>query len=348
MMGVGKFWISPTPVNSILVYVTSGPDNALGENVIKLPMLFALAERFPGAKIAWVPGTSGSFYLQNVLAPLVGGRIAEFITDLDIPTEPWTAIKMRHPILRRHFDLIIDTQRYVARTLFLRRIPHRRFIGDNWRYAWSDRLPPKGVPIRPRLLTDKLLGLVSTAAGERVTAANPIPLDDVWVARAAAMLPAGPVYVGVAPGIGNAASGRGYPVEGYLEVGRMLAERGHTPVFLLGPAERELESSVRETVPSAIIPPLDGVDGGPALTVGLAGRLHSAVASDAGPAHLLAVGGAPMVSLFGPSNPAKRAPFARSITVLRAQDYGSNRVEAIPAAAVIEAIEKQIAIGPAR
>src|SRR5579862_5633840 len=199
MMGIGKFWMSATPVESILVYVTSDADNALGENVFKLPMLFALADAFPAARIAWVPGTSGAFYLQNVLAPLVGGRIHEFITDLAIPTEPWPALRLRHPILRRRFDLIIDTQRYVGRTIFLRRIPHRRFISDNWRYAWSDRLPPKGVPIRPRLLTDKLLGLVATAAGHKVVAPNPIPLADHWIERAAAMLPKGPVYVGVAP-----------------------------------------------------------------------------------------------------------------------------------------------------
>jgi len=348
MIGIGKFWLREKPIESILVYVTSDADNALGENVFKLPMLYALAEQFPQARISWVPGTSGSFYLQNVLAPLVGGRIHEFINDLAIPVEPWPALRTRHPILKRRFDLIIDTQRYVARTMFLHRIPHRRFISDNWRYAWSDRWPPKGVPLRPRLLTDKLLGLVATAAGKKIVAANPIPAPEAWLKRAAEMLPPGPIYVGVAPGIGDPGSGRGYPVEQYMAVARMLAERGRTPVIFLGPAERQLTSMVRDSVPGAIIPDLDGAMGGPALTVALAGHLHAAVASDAGPAHLLAAGGAPMVSLFGPSNPKKRAPFSRAIIVLRAQDHGSNRVEAIPVSAVVDAIERQIPIGPAR
>lgn len=333
---------------SILVYVTSGPDNALGENVFKLPMLYALADAFPEARVSWVPGTSGSFYLQNVLAPLVGGRIHEFITDLWIPVEPWQALRADNPILKRRFDLIIDTQRYVARTLFLRRIPHRRFVSDNWRYAWSDRWPPKDVPIRPRLLSDKLLGLVATAAGKKISAPNPIPVPEAWLKRAAEMLPPGPIYVGVAPGVGNPASGRGYPVEQYLAVGRELAQRGRTPVFFLGPAERALLPTVTDAVPGAVIPDLEGALGGPALTVALAGHLHAAVASDAGAAHLLAAGGAPMVSLFGPSNPLKRAPFSRSIVVLRAQDHGSNWVEAIPVAEVVAALERQIAVGPAR
>jgi ADP-heptose:LPS heptosyltransferase len=348
MIGMGKFWLRATPVESILVYVTSDADNALGENVFKLPMLFALADHFPKARISWVPGTSGSFYLQNVLAPLVGGRIHEFINDLAIPVEPWPALRTRHPILKRRFDLIIDTQRYVARTMFLRRILHRRFISDNWRYAWSDRWPPKGVPLRPRLLTDKLLGLAATAAGQKIVAANPIPVGEAWLKRAVELMPPGPLYVGVAPGIGDPGSGRGYPVEQYLAVARELAKRGRTPVIFLGPAERQLTQTVRDSVPEAMIPDLDGPLGGPTLTVALAGHLHAAVASDAGPAHLLAAGGAPMVSLFGPSNPLKRAPFSRAIIVLRSQDYGSNRVEAIPGDAVVEAIERQIRIGPAR
>src|SRR6266849_10250104 len=102
-------------VRSILVYVTSDVDNALGENVLKLPLLLALEEAFPMARIAWVPGTSGAFYLRDQLAPLVGGRIDEFITDLAIPTDPRAALRLArrqgHPILARHFDLIVDTQR---------------------------------------------------------------------------------------------------------------------------------------------------------------------------------------------------------------------------------------------
>ena len=49
---------------------------------------------FPAARIAWVPGTSGAFYLRDQLAPLVAGRIAEFITDLAVPTDPRAALRL--------------------------------------------------------------------------------------------------------------------------------------------------------------------------------------------------------------------------------------------------------------
>src|SRR5260221_8184787 len=144
-------------VRSILVYVTSDVDNALGENVLKLPLLLALRAAFPGARIAWVPGTSGAFYLRESLAPLVGRHIAEFITDLAIPTDPRAALFAKHPILKRHFDLIVDTQRYFGRTVFLRRIPHGRFISGTWRYLLSNARPPRPLRLRPPRLVDKLL-----------------------------------------------------------------------------------------------------------------------------------------------------------------------------------------------
>jgi hypothetical protein len=55
-----------------------------------------------------------------------------------------------------------------------------------------------------------------------------------------------------------------------------------------------------------------------------------------------------MVSLFGPTRPEKYAPFARALIVIKAQDFAADRMAAIPVAAVAEAVERQVAIGPAR
>ena len=335
-------------VGSILVYVSSGVDDALGENILKLPMLLALAEQFPAARISWVPGTSGFMFLERQLAPLVGGRIHEFITDLAIPVEPWAGLRARHPILARRFDLVIDTQRYLGRTLFLRRIPHRRFVSGTWRYLLSDRRPPRGVALRPPRLVDKLTGLVAAAAGRPVTVANPIPVPPAWRARAAALLPPGRGYVGLAPGMGNKASGKGWPLESFLALARRQVERGRVPVMILGPGEAAWREPVRAALPGALMPELDGGDaGGPTLSVALGGRLAAAVANDSGAGHLLAAGGAPMVSLFGPTRPEKYAPFARALIVVKAQDFGADQMGAIPVDAVADAVERQVAIGPA-
>ena len=338
-------------VGSILVYVTSDADNALGENVLKLPLLLALAEAFPAARISWVPGTSGEFHLRDVLAPVVDGRIAEFITDLAIPTDPRASLRFKHPILGRRFDLVVDTQRYLGRTLFLRRIPHRRFISGTWRYLWSDAPPPAPLPRRPPALVDKLLGLAAAAAGRPVAVDNPIPLPPRFRARAATLLPAGPAYIGLAPGAGNQEKGKCWPLDGFIALARRQVERGCVPVFLLGPEERQWQAPLRAAVPEALFPEQEpapaGAPSGPCLTAALGERLSAAVANCSGAGHLLAVGGAPMVSLYGPTRPEKYAPFARALICLKAQDYGSARIEAIPLDAIAAAVERQMAFGPA-
>lgn len=341
---------------SILVYVTSDVDNALGENVLKLPLLLALDRAFPGARIVWVPGTSGAFYLRDQLAPLVGGRIDEFITDLAIPTDPRAALVMawrhKHPILDRHFDLIVDTQRYLGRTLFLRRIPHRRLISGTWRYVWSNARPPRPLKLRPPRLVDKLLGLAAAASGHPVAVPNPIPLPAPWRARAAELLPAGPIYVGLSPGAGNKETGKCWALDSFVAVARIQVARRRVPVFLIGPEEREWVGPLRAAVPQALFPEQEnataapGGIGGPCLTAALAEHLSAAVANCSGPGHLLAAGGAPMVSLFGPTRPEKYAPFARALICLKAQDYGSERIDAIPLDAVAAAVERQVALGP--
>jgi len=336
-------------VRSILVYVTSDVDNALGENVLKLPLLLTLDAVFPTARIAWVPGTSGAFYLRDQLAPLVDRRVDEFITDLAIPTDPRTALFAKHPILDRHFDLIIDTQRYFGRTLFLRRIPHRRFISGTWRYVLSNARPPHPLPPRPPRLVDKLLGLAAAAAGHPAAVPNPIPLPLAWRARAAELLPAGPSYVGLSPGAGNQGTGKCWPLDSFIAVARSQVQRGRAPVFLLGPEEHEWHGKLRHAVPQALFPEETnrGPIAGPCLVAALGERLSAAVANCSGTGHLLAAGGAPMVSLYGPTRAEKYAPFARSLICLKAQDYGSDRIDAIPLDAVLAAVEREVAIGPA-
>lgn len=339
-------------IRSLLVYITSDDDNALGENVLKLPLLLALERAFPAARISWVPGTSGAFYLREALAPLVAGRIAEFITDLWIPTDPRRSLPLAwrraHPIFERHFDLIVDTQRYLGRTLFLRRVPHRRFISGTWRYFWSKARPPRPLPLRPPLLVDKLLGLAAAAAGRSVAVANPIPLPAALRVRAAEVLPAGPIYVGLAPGAGNKDRGKCWPLDGFIALARRQADRGRVPVFLLGPKEVEWAAPLRAAVPEARFPEQRDASGfgEPCLVAALGERLSAAVANCSGTGHLLAAGGAPMVSLYGPTRPEKYAPFARVVVCLKAQDYGSERIDAIPLDAVEAAVERQVAVGP--
>ena len=58
--------------------------------------------------------------------------------------------------------------------------------------------------------------------------------------------------------------------------------------------------------------------------------------------HLAAAAGTPVVALYGPTDPTRRAPLASRLKVLRAQDHGSTELAAIPASTILQAISQAL------
>ena len=235
------------------------------------------------------------------------------------------ALRRGHPIVGRHFDLIVDTQRYVGRTLFLRRIPHRRFISGTWRYAWSSRAAPP--PVAPAAVAGRQTARPrGRRHGSFDQGAKPDP-DPGSCARGPRAIAAGAGLCRAVAGRRQQGTGKCWPLEAYIAVARRQVERGRVPVFLLGPEETRLDEPARGGAGgvvsrSAARPAARSADR--RLTAALGERLAAAVANCSGAGHLLAAGGAPMVSLFGPTRPEKYAPFSRALICLKAQDYGAD------------------------
>jgi ADP-heptose:LPS heptosyltransferase len=312
--------------DSILVYV--GLD-AVGDGLIKLPFVRALRAAFPQSHISWMAGKGHSVFAGS-LAPLVKGLIDEVLDEAGIGSR-WTELLAR-PMTRR-FDLIIDTQRRLLTSLILRRIPHGRFISAAAGFALSDA-KPKAYQ-RPAAMVAQLLDLVALASGSPCPAPAPLILDAETLARAEHLLPHGPTYVGLAPGAGG--KHKCWPLDRFAQLARDIAERGAVPVVLLGPAEADWAKAM--AVPGALFP-LQAADGPitPMLTIALAARMACAVANDSGTGHMLAAAPIPLVSLFGPTPPEKFAPASPRLRLIRAQDFGTDSMDAIPLDAVATAV----------
>jgi ADP-heptose:LPS heptosyltransferase len=187
-----------------------------------------------------------------------------------------------------------------------------------------------------------LLAEASAGAG-----LQPLTLTNERAIKAAeALLPSGPTYVGFAPGAGGA--GKRWPLERYIALAKAQEARGRTPVFFFGPDEDEDAARAATAVPDALFPEDERTDAytdikGPLLVIALAGRLAAAVANDAGPGHMLAAGGAPLLSLQKDRRKAvKFRPAARKLELLVAEDYGSG-MDALPLDPVTEALERLLA-----
>jgi ADP-heptose:LPS heptosyltransferase len=85
-------------------------------------------------------------------------------------------------------------------------------------------------------------------------------------------------------------------------------------VFFFGPDEAEDAAKAPRggsgrAVPGRTAPTASPNVKGPLLVIALAGRLSAAVANDAGPGHMLAAGGAPLLSLQqDPARPSSSVP----------------------------------------
>jgi len=322
----------PDPLHvpaSILVYV--GLD-AVGDGLIKLPFVRALRSAFPKARITWVAG-KGHTVFADTLGPLVRGLLDEVIDEADIGSHPMELLS--RPLSGRSFDLIIDTQRRGLTTLILRRIRHRRFISATAGYLFSDIRPRERT--RPASMIGQLMQLAEAAAGCPVEANFPLPRDPAIEAEAERLLPAGPRYVGLAPGAGG--RWKCWPLERYIALAAGL--RDAVPVFLLGPAEAEdWAATIRAALPHALLPLQQASQLTPMLTIALGRRLAAAVANDSGTGHMLGAADIPLVSLFGPTPANKFAPLTRRAAILRAQDFGGEAMEAIPREAVEKALSQ--------
>jgi ADP-heptose:LPS heptosyltransferase len=314
-------------VSTILVYSMG---ELIGDGLIKLPFVGGLRRAFPKAHIAWAAAKGDTVY-DNVLKPIVSGAIDEVVTAGPTGTAARDLLPWVMPFDGRKFDLVIDTQENLSRAAVARRAARGGgvFISPAGGFRLSQRRPEPGDPDPwPVAIVDRFAKLLSLAVGEPQALA---PLEIVrprLKAAAEALLPPGPTYVGIAPGAGG--QDKRWMLYGFLEIAKRQLERGRTPVFFFGPDEAEEAASAYQTLEGkALMPEWNRQDAypdikGPALVVALAGRLAGAVANDAGPGHMFAAGGAPLVSLqTDHRRAAKFRPAASRLEMLVAEDYGA-------------------------
>jgi ADP-heptose:LPS heptosyltransferase len=141
-----------------------------------------------------------------------------------------------------------------------------------------------------------------------------------------------------------------WPVERFGQVAAELRRRGLGCGVVIGPGEREVARAVAGAAGGEL--PVLGEDLDPAGLAGVLAHARVVVCNDSGAMHLAAAVGAPLVALFGLTDPALTSPTGSSCRLLDGHAPGADpdsrdrlAIERIPVSDVVRAVEELIAEG---
>jgi lipopolysaccharide heptosyltransferase II len=299
----------------------------IGDVVFTTPLIGALRRRYPHARLEYLvepqaaPVVANSPHLDELLvatAPRARGRL---LADLALARE----------LRRRRYDVVIDLHGGPRSALLTLATRAPRRIGyqiPGRRWVYTDRVP-RARELRPRhsvvnqwdLLAP--LGFGPPGAEDDVTEmACPPPVSQAVLTRlrAAGVDPAQHAVVLIHVSAGNPF--RRWPPESFVALVTRLARADSRRRLLLlsGPSEATAAREIGDRARAELGPLASSVVNGVELDLGeLRAALDHAVlfvGGDSGPLHVAGTTGVPIVGLYGPTLPARSAPWrpARFVT----------------------------------
>jgi heptosyltransferase I len=275
---------------------------SLGDVVHALPAASALRDSFPHARIDWAVEPKWARLLE-------GNPDLNTIARIDRKTAGGIVSTVNR-LRAAHYDCAIDFQGLYKSALLAfvsgapRRIGFQRTYAREGFASWlyTERLNPRGAHKVEHNLT-----LAEAAGAKKVPPRFPIAIRPEDEARVAAELQDRNIAEFFVLNPGGGWRSKCWPAERYGELYATIFKKfGLRGVVSYGPGEEDLAQAVvagaGDSQPVAM--PLDL---GPLMA--LLRRARLVVSADTGPLHLAAALEAPVVGLFGPTDPARNGPF---------------------------------------
>jgi lipopolysaccharide heptosyltransferase I len=285
---------------------------ALGDIVHAVPALAALRKAMPDARIDWLVDAK-----HREILGLVEG-IDRVVTVDGGSMRGWiSAVKQLRQV---RYDVALDLQGLMKSAVLARASGARRVVGfPIWHlrekgarpfYSEVGGPPADGDPGGHVIW--KNLRLLRAVGVEAEGVAFPIVPIDSPTAHAVAGWDGGGRFALINPGA--AWPNKRWPAERLGEAAAFLREvRRIRSVVLWGPGEEALAASVVQASAGAarLAPPTRIAD-----VIALCRGASLVVSGDTGPIHLAAAVGAPVVGIYGPTDPARNGPWSRDDRVV--------------------------------
>lgn len=326
---------------------------SLGDLVRGLCLPGAIKHNWPGAKITWLVEPSCKSLVEY--HPLID----EVIT-FNRPRGAKAIIDLHRELKKRHFDITLDLQRHFKSGLFsiLSGAPHRIGVhprnAKEFNWVFNNQHIPYFSDHQPKL--DHYLKYVDYLGGT-----SPVTPEfgfsslniDYLPKELADRLPDDYIVVVM----GSSWISKDWTYDGYRDLLNLVLARGSHGVVLVGDGTQSGPASqLEKALGSDRLLNLAGRTSLLDLTAVL-GSAAVSVGPDSGPGHLSAAVGTPYVSLFGPTNPDRVAPFRCDRFVVQANSpcmgcyrkrcryAGTNCMAEITAEMVMPKLEQALTIG---
>jgi len=284
---------------------------ALGDILHTVPAVAALRAAYRVAKIDWV--------VERKWAPVLEGSPAlNEVISFD-RRSPWILFECVRRLRENHYACAIDFQGLYKSSLLAALSGAERRIGFDGDWAreegaaifYTERVTPEG-----RNVAELNYSLAEQAGAQRPQLPEyPLRVPAGGAASVRARLREQGMegeYIVVAPG--GSWRAKCWPPERYGEFCREFEARHNLRVVLVqGPGEAGVAEAVCRTAatrrPVVIATTIEEL-------MGLVAHARCVVAADSGPLHLASALGAPVVGLYGPTDPARNGPFAPGATIV--------------------------------
>ena len=304
----------------ILIYSFN---DKIGDGLQKITFLQELKRIYPNSIIYYT--TTQTTTLKDKLNPLVKNIVNEFIEHNDIDSSFISLIRKNNKISRIKFDLIIDLQKVVLRTLNLKKIPHKKFFSATANFLFSDfknnNLKFKDIYIEQfyfnilSIIKDKVIDTIPSIEIPNVDFNFKINSEKEK-------------NIAIAPGAGNTI--RQWKFDNYLKIAKMLRDRKFNVYFFLGPDEKELlEICLKNKFECPEWENGELISKDITFIMNLAKKMHCLLCNDGGTAWMFEFAGIKSLKIFGVTDERKfsRPGFSQSIQI---KDYGFKNLNDFP------------------
>ena len=298
----------------ILIYSFN---DKLGDGLQKITFIQSLKKIFPDSQITYT--TTNTTTLKNQLSPLIQGCIDHFIEYNQINSSLLNLFKKNELFSGMYFDLIIDLQKVVIRTLKLKQIKHKFFFSAAANLLFSDYKNKNNLAFKKIYIEQfyfNILEIISNQKFNKIPNIN-IPKYDISNIPIKFDIKKN---IGIAPGAGD--NDRRWPFSNYLKIANNLRDKGYNIYFFIGPDEKDfLKECLNNNFECPEWTKGQQVSKDIRFIMNLAKKMSCLLTNDGGTSWMFQFAGVKTLKIFGLTDAKKfsRPGFSESISI---QEYG--------------------------